>query len=323
MVKKTVLVSGASGIVGYGILRSLRKADADLRLVGTTIYDDSPAQAFCDIFELAPPTKDPGYASWLKETIAKHAVDLAIPGIEADLYRWLELADELAAASPVKVLMNDRSLVALCRDKWTFYQEIAKTRRPWVIDTALDADFDALCERLGLPFLLKPRQGFAAKGHVRVDSRETFAAHCDRVGPVLMAQPIIGSEHEEFSTSAFCDGCGGLHAHMTLRRKLAPEGFTDRADVVSAHDIDVAVRELCAIFKPLGPTNFQFRRHDGVVKLLEINPRISSATSIRAAFGYNESAMSVAYFLEGKAPAQPVVRTGHAVRYVEDLIFYS
>ena len=82
---KTILVSGASGIVGYGILRSLRKSGKDLRLVGATMYDDSPAQAFCDIFEQALPTSDPGYIAWLKHVVAKHDVDMIIPGIEADM----------------------------------------------------------------------------------------------------------------------------------------------------------------------------------------------------------------------------------------------
>jgi carbamoyl-phosphate synthase large subunit len=60
---KTILVSGASGVVGYGILKSLRNASNGYRLIGTTIYNDSVAPAFCDIFELAPPTQDKNYLS--------------------------------------------------------------------------------------------------------------------------------------------------------------------------------------------------------------------------------------------------------------------
>ena len=58
-------------------------------------------------------------------------------------------------------------------------------------------------------------------------------------------------------------------------------------------------------------------------KLLEINPRISSSTSIRAAFGYNESAMAVDYFLERRTPCQPAIRRGEAVRYTDEQIFYE
>jgi carbamoyl-phosphate synthase large subunit len=82
------------------------------------------------------------------------------------------------------------------------------------------------------------------------------------------------------------------------------------------------VSNLCEYYTPIGPTNFQFRKHQGVLKLLEINPRISSSTSIRAAFGYNESLMAIEYYLENKKPSQPVIKQGKAVRYIEDFIFY-
>src|SRR5204862_8174447 len=105
--------------------------------------------------------------------------------------------------------------ISLCKDKWTFFEAISKSGLPCVIDTALESDFDTLTSKFGLPFLLKPRRGFGSKGIVKVDSLATFLAHQARVGEVLMAQPIMGTENEEFTTSAFCDGKGGLYAHMT------------------------------------------------------------------------------------------------------------
>ena len=320
---KTILVSGASGVVGYGILRSLRKSGKSLRLVGTTVYDDSVAQGFCDIFEQAPPTREAGYLEWLSKIISTHQVDLIIPGIEADMFRWIESVSALERGGSVKAMLNEPRLVLLCRDKWTFFETLSHSGLPCVIETTLESDFDALVSRFGLPFLLKPRIGFGSKGIVQVDSRATFLEHRAQIGTVLMAQPILGTENEEFTTSAFCDGKGGFYAHMTLKRKLSSDGFTDRAEVVQVEDIAETVLELCALFRPIGPTNFQFRRHQGTLKLLEINPRVSSATSIRTAFGYNECAMAVEYYLEGKTPQQPVIRPGRAVRYTEDLIFYS
>ena len=96
---KTILVSGASGIVGYGTLRSLKRGGQDLRLIGTSMYTDSVAQGFCDLFVQAPPTNDPGYLAWLTATIAEHKVDLIIPGIEIDMYHWVEHVAEIERAS--------------------------------------------------------------------------------------------------------------------------------------------------------------------------------------------------------------------------------
>ena len=320
---RTVLVSGASGVVGYGTLRSLRLSRQPIRLIGTTIYSDSVAQGFCDIFELAPPTSDADYIGWLIHIIQKYNVDLIIPGIEADMYKWAESMPNINNGR-VRALLNNIELIFLCRDKWKFYEELNKINDvSCVIETSLIQDFDVLAEKFGLPFLLKPRMGYGSRGIVKVDNFDVFSKHKQDVGPLLMAQPLIGNAEEEYTTSAFGDGNGGICASMTLRRKLSKEGFTEKAEVAHLYDINDVLLKLSDYFKPIGPTNFQFRKHNGALKLLEINPRISSATSIRTAFGYNESLMAVEYYLDNTIPQQPLIKQGRAVRYIEDFIFYE
>lgn len=320
---KTILVSGASGIVGYGVLRSLLPLRDRCRLIGTAIYSDSVAPAFCDIFEQAPVTMEEGYVEWLCRTISKHTVDMVIPSIEVDMYKWTEHREKIEAAGAV-CLLNNPELITLCGDKWAFYRRLQETKSPCTIPTYIDGGFEELADKCGLPFLLKPRRGYASKGIVRVDSKATFDLHAADVGGKLMAQPIVGEEGQEFTTSAFFSNDSTLCCHMTLRRKLSSEGFTGKAVVA---DVDAMVERLLSlaeIFKPVGPTNFQFRLEaDGTLKLLEINPRISSATSIRTAFGYNESVMSMEYFLEGRLPVQPTIRKGVAIRYTDEQVFYD
>lgn len=319
---KNVLVSGASGIVGYGILRSLRMAKMNLKLVGTTIYEDSVAQGFCDVFERALPTKDPEYMNWLSYIIDKHQIDIIIPGIEDDLYKWVDFKSEIENRGTL-VLANNPNLVALCKDKWQFYQKMKEINSPYIIPSSLENNFEVLEDTFKLPFLLKPKRGFGSKGIVKVDNLEIFNMHKEDMGTILLAQPIVGNHEEEFTTSAFCDGQGGFYAKMTMRRKLSKDGYTDWAETYELEGVDVTLKHLCSHFKPVGPTNFQFRRHDSQLKLLEINPRISSSTSIRAAFGYNESEMVINYYLENRIPVQPEIRKGKAVRYTEDFIFYE
>ena len=319
---KTILVSGASGIVGYGILRSLRKSPQKMRLIGTTIYKDSVAQGFCDLFEQAPRTGEAGYLDWLLQVIKKHRVDLIIPGIEVDTYTWAEHV-HVFKKSGAKVLLNNTALISLCRDKWTFYETLRQKNVPQLIESSLSTDFDALVKQFGFPFLLKPRCGSGARGIVEIATVDLFRKHQHEIGAVLMAQPYVGNKNEEFTSAVFCDGKGGFYAHMTLKRELSKEGFTDKAEVVMIDEMKEVLLLLCGLLKPIGPTNFQFRMHQGMLKLLEINPRISSSTSIRTAFGFNECLMGVEYFLENKKPAQPVITQGKAVRYIEDFIFFK
>jgi carbamoyl-phosphate synthase large subunit len=274
------------------------------------------------VFERAPPTGAPEYLDWLLTTLRQQRIDLLVPGIEIDMYHWIEHIPEIRATGALP-LLNEPELIALCKDKWGFYQRLSEAGVACAIESSLDSDFATLVQRFGLPFLLKPRRGFGSKGIVRVTSETEFQKYRADIGLLLMAQPIVGNDNEEFTTSAFCDGRGGYFASMTLRRKLSHDGFTDRAEVADTAEFVPSMNELCHLLRPLGPTNFQFRRCLGGVKLLEINPRISSSTSIRTAFGYNESAMAVDYFLDHREPMQPAIRRGRAVRYTDEYIFYE
>ncbi|BBP60844.1 hypothetical protein PHLH4_44340 [Pseudomonas sp. St316] len=77
---KTVMVTGVGAIMGYGLLKSLRAASPSVRLVGTDIYDDAVGRGWCDVFVQAPLTAVPEYGQWLGDTLARHKVDLLIPG---------------------------------------------------------------------------------------------------------------------------------------------------------------------------------------------------------------------------------------------------
>lgn len=319
---KNILVSGASGIIGYGILNSLKNTGEKYNLIGTTIYSDSVAEGFCDIFEKAEPTNSVNYMEWLLMIIKKYKINFIIPGIEADMYKWVEHIDEIEKCG-TKILLNNNGLISLCKDKWEFYQYQQKYISTYAIDTELISDFNEIENKFGLPFILKPRTGHGSKGIVRIQNETVFNEYKHLIGEVLMVQPIVGNDDHEYTTSAFCDGNGSYFSSITLKRKLSKDGFTEKAEVIQLIDISTALNSLCAIFKPIGPTNFQFRKHEGKLKLLEINPRISSSTSIRMKFGYNESLMSIEYFLDGKIPSQPIIKNGKAIRYIEDLIIYE
>lgn len=318
VMKKNILVSGASGIVGYGILRSLKKGKDKYRLIGTTIYDFSIAPAFCDVFEKALPTNHPDYLDWLCGIIKKHSIDMLIPGIECDMFQWNKDYEMISSTGAV-LLLNNHELIELCQDKWLFYEKLIGENVAIAIPTTVIGDFNTF----PIPFLLKPKRGFGSKGIIRIKNENDFEIHKHKIGKDLIMQPIIGTDDEEYTVSAFFDKSSHLIDYLPLKRKLSNDGFTQEAQVVD-FDFENILSDLAKVFKPIGPTNFQFRIDGATVKLLEINPRISSATSIRANFGYNESIMSVDYFLDNKIP-QKIDKTKiinkRAIRYMEDFIF--
>ena len=317
----TVLVSGASGIVGYGILKCLRACGLPLELIGTTIYDDSAAEAFCDVFELAPRTDDRDYLRWLKACIARRHVDMIIPSIEADMLFWNLHRQELAETGTFP-LLNCFELIEACRDKWEFYRQLAAGAPRYAIPTAISGNFDEISGRYGVPFILKPRRGFGSQGiHLIHDAGEFEKYFGAAEADSMMLQPVIGSADEEFTVSAFFDEKSRCRAFQQLRRKLSPLGYTESAASCDLPGIRDALDDLARVFSPVGPTNFQFRTDNGQLKLLEINPRISSSSSMRCKLGYNEAEMAVRHFLMHQEISQPEIRRGRVVRYVDECYF--
>jgi len=96
-----------------------------------------------------------------------------------------------------------------------------------------------------------------------------------------------------------------------------------KAQTVNIPELDEEVNRLTALFRPVGPTNYQFRRHQGKYLLLEVNPRFSSSLSLRTAFGFNEPEMCIEYFGEKFMPSPAVIKKGTAVRYIEDVVSLS
>jgi carbamoyl-phosphate synthase large subunit len=316
--KRNILVSGASGVVGYGILRSLRKSGDEYNLIGTTIYDFSIAPAFCDIFEKAIPTDQPDYMDWLCEIIKKHSIDMIISGIECDMFKWNKERERILATGAIP-LLNDFKLIELCGDKWTFYERLIIDNEEYAIPTTLNPSFNTF----PVPFLLKPRRGYGSQGIIKINNENDFEIHKHKIGTELVMQPIIGSAEKEYTVAAFFDDNSHLIDSISFRRKLSSEGFTLEAQVVDL-DFSNVINDLAETFRPVGPTNFQFRLDGGSIKLLEINPRISASTSIRASLGYNESVMSVNYFLNNQIPTkidQTKIINKRAIRYMEDYIF--
>ncbi|MDD0976764.1 ATP-grasp domain-containing protein [Pseudomonas fontis] len=320
---KTVMVTGVGAIMGYGLLKSLRASAPDIVLLGTDIYNDAAGRAWCDVFEQAPLTSSAEYPAWLAQVVKTHQVDLLIPGIEQDLH-WLSDHRELLEQIGCNAVLNCRALIDLSRDKWAMDQALAALDEPCRIPSYLSGSFESLTAALGLPFLLKPRRSYASKGLVWVESQSDFEPHAHLLGEVLMAQPIIGNAEQEYTVAVFGDGLGASFGSITLQRRLAADGSTAKAWVRQDATLDQTVARLCRHFKPVGPTNLQFRRAaDGSWKLLEINPRISSTSSMRRAFGFNEAAMCLEFFLEHKQPAEPQIRPGFAVRYIEEHVVYD
>jgi len=163
----TVLVTGVGSVIGYGIIRSLRLRAVPCRIIGADIYPDAVGQAWTDAFEQAPYTRDPGLRRLAGPVVAKHRVDVLMPGIEPDVFHANASRSSWpgSACAACSTVANSSKL---SKDKWLQYQALGPVGEDVRIPTALACDSAAFITRHGLPCLLKERCGSASKGLIRL-----------------------------------------------------------------------------------------------------------------------------------------------------------
>ncbi|WP_042471128.1 ATP-grasp domain-containing protein [Bacillus ndiopicus] len=316
-----ILVTGVGAIIGYGIIQSLRQSKYDVTIIGTDIYDDAIGREWCDIFEQGVLANSKEYPQFLKNLIMKYDIDLIIPGIEQDINRIVREYDYFSTLD-TKFAINNRQLIEIANDKWLTHLMLVKNGFP-VIPTYIDGEFDEVKLALDIPMLMKPRNSYASKGIHQIDTPEDFNYWKNKLEKEFMVQKIVGDADSEYTVAAFGLGDGTCSQKISLKRKLGADGATSKANVVISTQLDTIVDRLVASFKPIGPTNFQFIYHKGEFLLLEINPRVSSSTSIRNAFGYNEAEMCIDYYLKNQIPKIREVKRGSAIRYIKEKIYYD
>ena len=320
MATKTILVSGVSGIVGYGIVNSLKSSHHQVRIIGSCLDHYNYGSFQVDQNFIAPLTSNPKYIVWLEKLISEENISFAIPGIENDVHSWNCNRKTILAAGCTPLLNTD-SLIGITYDKYRFFKNVEPKNFPHTIRTTDSMNYRDVYQFLETTNLIaKPKVGFAKKGFKKISSESEFYETLSSSPAEYIFQPNLGSDGFEYTSGIFGDGVGGSSAIITLRRRLSSTGYTEYAEAVHEPLIEEIIKDYCHLYNPLGPTNFQFIRSDGQFYLLEINPRFSSSNSIRTLLGFNEVEMLLDFALDGTLPKQPKLNYSKVVRFISDKI---
>jgi carbamoyl-phosphate synthase large subunit len=315
-----ILITGIGAIIGYGIIESLKLSRLDVKIIGTDIFPENYGKYQCDVFHQVPLTSDPDYFEFIQKIILENSVDLIFPGIEQDLHFFNQNRIKFDTA----IVLNKAELIELSKDKMEMYNFLKTNDFKHLIPTEENLNFEVAKKRFGLPFVIKPKKSYASKGFYVINSEKDFINIAHQISSETLFQPYIGTNSEEYTVSIFGNGKGGYFDQIIMKRTLSAAGASEKTSVVlNDEPIESAINDLCKLFSPVGPTNFQFRKDKGLAYLLEINPRISSACSIRSKFGYNEPLMCIDFYLQNQQPKIEDKLAGRAVRFISDFIIYE
>lgn len=301
-----ILVTGiGSAGVGEQILKSLKLSKLNISVIGTDVHADCFNKDLSDFFEIVPYANHASYISEMMKIVDKYDVKVIFPGSEFELEVLTQNKEKFKDAF---IISNDLELIEICRNKYLTYRALEKQGfklpRFYKINTVQD------CESVDVyPVVLKPNTGSGGSSHIYVSYTKEellfFTEYMLNRNIDIIAQEYIPYNDNEFTIGVSYDNHGKYLGNIILKRFLTSSisinkkmNFLDKPVIISSgisqgefiHDDLLANQaiKISSALNPKAPINLQGRVVNGAFLLMEINPRLSGTTYLRALVGYNE-----------------------------------
>jgi len=229
---------------------------------------------------VVPPVSEAGWLEGLRAAIATHRITHVFPAHDDAI---LALA-EYAAKVPARIVSSPVEVCRITRSKSATIRHLAAV-------VPVPRLFDHPADVREFPVFVKPDRGQGSQGAARANSAEELAALLAADPSRIVLEDLPG---EEFTVDCFSDRERGLlHAggrkRLRVRSGIAMDSVphNDPAFLDYAQRIDRALRCHGAWF-------FQVKRdRSGVLKLLEVAPRIAGTSALSRVRGVNLPLLSL------------------------------
>lgn len=317
----TVLVTAAGGIVGQGIMKSLRLASSSsLAPISYRILavDASPLAAGLyrsDIGHIVPKATDPGYIDSIIKYLRDYEVEALFVGSDEELVAIATAKKRIEMESPSKVLVTELDVIRIARDKWETYK-VLKANNLSCAESCLPEDKDEFAEKFGFPLVVKPREGFGSVNFFVVKSNDEIEYALTRIqdyGWKPMIQEYLPGLDDEFTSGVTVDKNGTYTMSSIAIRKYLKGGQTYKAFIDDYPMVRLSAENVAEKLGVTGAVNIQAKYvpneealsssqnatvseprnpneilHNGRMKIFEINPRFSATCPLRSYAGINE-----------------------------------
>lgn len=276
-----VLVTGAGGGVGQGIIKSLRLiTDLDIYIVTADMSELASGLYGGDYSYLVPAASHKLYFAKIRQICIVHAIDFYFPGTDVELINCANHANEFKTDLGVNIIISPLSVITIADDKLKTVEFLQEHHLSYPI-TLLPHEVE--WSQAQFPLIIKPRVGCRSIGVHLVYNLNQAKMAIDSLQSPIVQEHIEGYEYT--CTIAICQGV--VSDVLCLRRELR-SGDTFRAFPEHSLVIEDYVREIAIRLGISGSCNFQLRVSEaGVPKLFEINSRFSGTTPFCAHLGFN------------------------------------
>ena len=314
-----VLVLAVGSPLGQSIVKALQISRLPLCIHVADISDLAAGLYLSGVRSvILPLVKDPTYLEQLTSYIRKHSIRAIFPIIAPEHEFFSQHAEHFSNAG-VEILSCTPETYRLCNDK---YESMIHLRRVGVDapDTALchdDDEVDQFLTRNTFPVFVKPRFGASSADIFKVKNRDQLFSIL-KVFPrnYFIVQAYL-DDPRDFTAGVYVSRDRSLRSTLLIERELK-FGLSYRGSIFEDIGLSDYCLKIAEAISSCYSINVQFKIAGGNPYAYEINPRLSSTTSVRAHFGFNEPDM-ILHEIQGVLGSYSLTkRYGRFTRYWQE-----
>lgn len=319
--KFNILIMAAGSPLGQSIYKALTISKLSLNLHLADIGEMAAGFYLNDNVtnSILPLVKSDNYFSELKSVINQFNIDVIFPVISVE-HDFFARHIDYFKSQHIKVITPEDGLYNLCNDKY-LSMTFLRNKGIKAPDTVLCEDeeqFHSFLLRNKFPVIMKPRFGASSNNvFVLEDHKRLLAIAAAFPKDYFVVQEFLPAD-EEYTVGVYMTKDRRFKQSFVLRRELK-FGLSYKGEVVLNKQISDYCLAVCSALGMYYSTNVQLRIKGGKPYAFEINPRLSSTTSVRAHFGFNEPEMIIWELFCNISEYKCRVRTGKFMRYWEEV----
>jgi len=305
----TILVPSASAPAGINTIKSLKMVNYPVRIVASDSNPFSAGFFMSDAYEVLPEIDSKLYITRLLEIVTKHKINVLMPSSGYDIYQYSANKEKLLKLGALPVV-SDIKTMKICRDKiQTFNYLSKKFELPF---TTLDYK-----KVKGFPLIAKPRYGKGSKGIVKINNENELTYVRFNSENLIFQEYLPGTE---YTIDVLSDmECEPILAVPRIRVETRA-GISTVGTIVKDENISETCKSVAKYLKIRGPCCIQMKEsNDGILKIVEVNPRMGGGTIFAALAGANFPAM-ILDMVNGKKLKIPNISEVTVVRYFEEIV---
>ncbi len=289
-----ILITALGSPLGQSIYKAVKISSLNINIYGSDVDELAAGLEFPKIKKVfLPKVTDISYLDKLKQILDDKKIKIIFPALSSEhelLIKNMSYFEE----KNIFVVTPSFKTFTICNDKYESmrYLSARGVTVPFTVLASNSSDKNIFLDTYLFPVILKPRFGASSNDVYIVNDLSKLNGLISAFPSGYFVLQQFLSEPAEYTAGVMTSRNGTKRKVFILERNLK-FGLSYSGRVIVNPDIEKYCLNIAGELNSSYSINIQLKMQNGVPYAYEINPRLSSTTSIRAHFNFNEPEMII------------------------------